>query len=48
MARYFGRAKATLSEQMGACRKRPADQQLIATPVEVILVEVAAMRRKER
>ena len=47
-ARYFGRAKATLSEQMAACRKRRADQQLIATPVEVILAEVAAMRRRER
>lgn len=48
VARHFGRAKATLSEQMAACRKRPADQRLIATPVEVILAEVAAMRRRER
>ena len=44
VARYFGRAKATLSEQMAACRKRPADQQLVATPVDQILAELAAMR----
>jgi hypothetical protein len=48
VARYFGRAKATISEQMAASQKRPADQQLIATPVEVILAESAAMRGRGR
>jgi hypothetical protein len=48
VARYFRRAKATLSEQMAAAQKRPADQQVIATPVEVILAEVAAMRGRGR
>ncbi|WP_284620553.1 hypothetical protein [Aquabacterium humicola] len=47
VARYFGRAKATLSEQMAAARKRPSEQLLIATPVEVILAEVAAVRRRK-
>lgn len=48
VARHFGRAKATLSEQMAAVQGRPADRQLATTSVEVILAEVAAMRGKPR
>jgi hypothetical protein len=52
VARYFGRAKATLSEQMAACRKRPVDRLIATTPVPRIIEEsaalVAAARTKER
>lgn len=44
VARYFGKAKATLSEQMSACRARPADRRLLETPVRRILEEVAALK----
>ncbi|CAN5888504.1 hypothetical protein BH11PSE8_BH11PSE8_32930 [soil metagenome] len=43
VARYFGRAKATLSEQMSACRARKHDQQIIATPVRRVIEEAAAL-----
>lgn len=43
VARYFGRAKATLSEQMQACKARPADRAIMATPVHRIIDEVAAL-----
>ncbi|WP_431286734.1 hypothetical protein [Roseateles chitinivorans] len=39
VARHFGRSKATLSEQMAACRSRPADRTLVATPLRRILDE---------
>lgn len=43
VARYFGRAKATLSEQMTSCRARPSDRQIMATPVHRIIEEAAAL-----
>lgn len=48
VARHFHRAKATLSEQMSACRARPADQQLLRTPVFRVVEEAVALplRRK--
>jgi len=45
VARYFRRAKATLSEQMAARRANPADQQILATPVDRIIEEALALRR---
>lgn len=44
VARHFHRAKATLSEQMSACRGRPADRLILATPLHRILEESAALR----
>lgn len=43
VARYFGRAKATLSEQMSASRLRAGDVGIVLTPVHRILSEVAAL-----
>jgi len=43
VARYFGRAKSTLSEQMAACRRRPTDRLIVDTPIPRILEEVAAL-----
>lgn len=43
VARYFKRAKSTLSEQMAACRLREEDRRLLATPMEVILEEAARL-----
>jgi hypothetical protein len=52
VARYFGRAKATLSEQMAACRARPIDRLILTTPVYRILEDSAALlaaaRSKQR
>jgi hypothetical protein len=39
VARHFGRAKATLSERMAAARKRPADQAILALPMDKIVRE---------
>lgn len=44
VARYFHRAKATLSEQMTACRSRPADRLILAVPLRRILEESASVR----
>jgi hypothetical protein len=44
VARYFKRAKATLSEQMAACRRRPADRLILAVPVQRIVEEALALR----
>ncbi|MEO6279846.1 hypothetical protein [Roseateles sp.] len=44
VARYFGRAKATLSEQMTVCRSRPVDRLIVGTPLRRILEEAAALR----
>jgi hypothetical protein len=44
VARYFRKAKATLSEQMAACRARAADRRILETPVRRILEETAALR----
>ena len=43
VARHFGRAKATLSEQMTACRARPADLQILGTPMNRIVDEALAL-----
>jgi hypothetical protein len=43
VARYFSRAKATLSEQMTARRIHPADRQILATPVQRIVEEALAL-----
>ena len=43
VARYFGRAKATLSEQMTASSSRAADQAILATPMEQIVKEAIAI-----
>jgi hypothetical protein len=44
VARYFGRAKATLSEQMAACRARSSDRPILATPLRRILDESASLQ----
>ena len=44
VARYFGRAKATLSEQMAACRARPSERHILETPIRRILEESAELR----
>ena len=43
VARYFGRAKATLSEQMTACRARQGDHAIMATPARRIVEEALAL-----
>lgn len=48
VARHFGRAKATLSEQMSACRKRPADQVILKTPMSRVADEAAALEARKR
>lgn len=44
VARFFGRAKATLCEQMGAARRRPEDRRLLAVDPALILAGVSAAR----
>lgn len=44
VARHFGRAKSTLSEQMTACRARPADRSILHTPVSRIVQESVAVK----
>jgi REP element-mobilizing transposase RayT len=44
VARHFGRAKATLSEQMAARRASAEDRQIIATPVPRIIEEALALQ----
>lgn len=44
VARYFGRAKATLSEQMTACKTRRSDLAILATPARRIVDEALALR----
>lgn len=48
VARYFGRAKATLSEQMMASRLREADREIVLTPMPRILADTAALNSKGR
>ena len=43
VARHFDRAKATLCEQMAACRRRSADRAILATPLSRILDEIASL-----
>lgn len=44
VGRYFGRAKATISEQVAASRRRIEDTGIVATPVARILEELTALR----
>lgn len=44
VARYFGKAKATLSEQVSASRKREADTHLVSLPMARILEEIATVK----
>ena len=44
VARYFGKAKATVSEQVSASRLRDADTPLVATPMARIIEEIAASK----
>lgn len=43
VARYFGRARATLCEQMAASRRRSRDMQILDTPVATIVAETLAL-----
>lgn len=43
VARYFSRSKATLSEQMAAGRRRPADRQILDLSMEQIASEAVAL-----
>lgn len=45
VARHFGKAKATLCEQMAACRARPLDRLILRTDLDRILEEAALLRR---
>lgn len=45
VARHFGRAKATLSQQMAVCRARRADRSIVATPVRRIIAEAMPLRK---
>jgi hypothetical protein len=46
VARHFGRAKATLSERMKAARMLPADQAILAIPMDRIVREAIALASK--
>lgn len=48
VARYFRRAKSTLSEQMAACRARPSDKPILSTSLHRILEESALLRAPRR
>lgn len=48
VARHFGRAKATLSEQIAAVRRRPQDQQILGTPMARIVAEAVALAGEAR
>ncbi len=43
VARHFGKAKATLSEQMTACRWRPADRDVLMRPLDRIVDEALGL-----
>ena len=48
VARHFGRAKATLSERMTACRRDPADRALLAMPLERVAREAIELGSERR
>lgn len=48
VARHFRRAKATLSEQMAACRRRPAEQAILRVPMQRIIEEASALQARAR
>lgn len=43
VARHFKRAKATLSEQMSACKARAADRAILSIPMDQIVAEAIAL-----
>ena len=43
VARHFGRAKATLSEQMAECRRRAQDRLILAIPLPRVAEEAASL-----
>lgn len=47
VARHFGRAKATLSEQMAVCRTCQVDRAIISTAARRIVEEVATQAQRE-
>lgn len=48
VARYFGRAKATLGEQVVVSRTRNRDREIVLTPTSRILAEVKALGAIDR
>jgi hypothetical protein len=48
VARHFKRAKATLSEQMAAARRRPEDKQILGTSIGRVVAEALALAANER
>jgi hypothetical protein len=48
VARHFGRAKATLSERMTACRHDPADRAILAMPLERVAREAIELWSERR
>ncbi len=46
VARFFGKAKATISEQMARCRARHEDRRLLKTPVRQIVQETLGVRAR--
>jgi len=48
VARYFGKAKATLSEQMARCKNHPADRLILRAAPQRIAEEAAALRVEGR
>lgn len=48
VARYVGRAKATLCEQMGAARQRPEDRRFLEVDPALILAGVVVIRAQWR
>jgi hypothetical protein len=48
VARHFKRAKATLSEQMKACRQRPDDRRILETTRSRIVEEATALWSRAR
>jgi len=48
LARHYGRAKATLSEQMLASRGRPRDRQILAIPLTKVVEEALAVAIDEK
>lgn len=48
VARHFGRAKTTLSEQMICCRSDPVVRQMVAIPVQRLIEEAKALQGIER
>lgn len=48
VARHFKRAKATLSEQISAAKRRPEDQQILSMPMSRIVAEALALASQSK